>query len=77
MEKNKKISEMTEKEILRQQLLILAERSLTADEDELPGLTHAMLELKKVRFRYFLAFLVPFFYLGISLKILFHKFLGR
>lgn len=41
----KKISEMTEKEILRQQLELLAEESSKALVEELPALTNAMINL--------------------------------
>lgn len=41
----KKISEMTEKEILRQQLELLAERSKTCQDNELPGTTNAMVNI--------------------------------
>lgn len=43
MEENKKISEMTEKEILRQQLELLAETSQGYDVENLPEYTKAMI----------------------------------
>lgn len=42
---NKPISEMTEKEILRQQLELLAERSKKCLDEELPKITEAMIAI--------------------------------
>lgn len=41
----KKFSEMTEKEILRQQLQLLAEASKNAADTELPALTTALIQV--------------------------------
>lgn len=43
---DKKISEMTEQEILRQQLELLADASLAASPEELPRLTEAMIDVR-------------------------------
>ena len=41
----KKMSKMTEKEILRQQLELLAEKSKSAAEVDLPKLTNSMIKV--------------------------------
>lgn len=43
----KPISEMTEREILRQQLELLAERSEHCADEELPSISKAMIEISK------------------------------
>ncbi|WP_155998420.1 hypothetical protein [Lachnoclostridium phytofermentans] len=45
MEKNKNLSEMSVNEILRQQLELLAERSIGCTDEELPAITHAITEI--------------------------------
>jgi hypothetical protein len=44
---NKNLSQMSNEEILRQQLQLLAECSQITSHDELPALTHAMVEIYK------------------------------
>ena len=44
-EVEKKMSEMTEKEILRQQLELLAEKSKSAADVDLPELTSSMVQV--------------------------------
>ncbi len=44
-EMEKKMSEMTEREILRQQLELLAEASKSATDTELPKLTEALVQV--------------------------------
>lgn len=44
----KKISKMTEKEILRQQMELLAEKSNTCEADCLAGITNSMLDIYSV-----------------------------
>lgn len=45
MEKNKNLSEMSVNEILRQQLELLAERSIGCTDEELSGITKLMLSI--------------------------------
>ena len=57
-------SKKTEKEILRQQLELLAEQSKSACEDEIPKNTHAMVEIyKELKIRSLL--LLAFFFVVI------------